>query len=163
MKAPRLKAILAMIGERRGSLDLDHLATMSVADARAWLEELPGVGRKTSAAVLSFSTLRRAALPVDSHHHRVAQRTGLIPPKMGEGPSHDVLEAFLPDDWGAQAVYDHHQVFMRHGQRVCHWRRPDCDACIIRDLCPTGLGLDAERAERGLQAATSRDQQTLPL
>ena len=41
MKAPRLKTILTLIGERRGRLDLDHLAEMSVTDARAWLEELP--------------------------------------------------------------------------------------------------------------------------
>jgi endonuclease-3 len=45
-----------------------------VAEARAWLETLPGVGPKTSAAVLLFSRLRLPALPVDSHHHRVAVR-----------------------------------------------------------------------------------------
>lgn len=138
MKAPRLKAILADITERRGALDLDHLADMPVDQARAWLEELPGVGPKTSAAVLSFSTLRRAALPVDSHHHRVAQRVGLIPPKMGVGPSHDALAALVPDDWDAQAVYDHHEVFMLHGQHVCHWRNPECGRCVILDLCPEG-------------------------
>ncbi len=48
-----------------------------------WLEELPGVGPKTSAAVLLFSRLRMPALPVDSHYHRVAQRIGLVGPKVG--------------------------------------------------------------------------------
>jgi HhH-GPD superfamily base excision DNA repair protein len=83
-KAPRIQQILRGITERRGGdLSLDFLADMPVTEARAWLEELSGVGPKTSATVLSFSTLRRPALPVDSHHHRVAQRTGLIPASIG--------------------------------------------------------------------------------
>ena len=138
MKAPRLKAILAAITERRGALDLDHLAAMSVPEARAWLEALPGIGPKTSAATLAFSALRRAALPVDSHHHRVAQRLGLIPDTMDVGPAHAALAALVPDDWDAQAVYDHHEVFMLHGQHVCHWRRPACGDCVLLDLCPDG-------------------------
>ena len=146
MKAPRLQEILRLVTHERGALDLSHLSEMSVAGAREWLERLPGVGRKTSAAVLSFSDLRRAALPVDSHHHRVAQRLGLIPRKMGVGPSHDVLEAYLPDDWDAQAVYDHHQVFMRHGQKVCHWRAPDCEGCALLDMCPEGRARTAPAA-----------------
>ena len=50
-----------------------------------WLERLPGVGPKTSAAVLLFSRLRMPAMPVDSHHHRVAARLGLIPESVGTG------------------------------------------------------------------------------
>ena len=138
MKAPRLQMILRAITERRGALNLDHLADMPVPEARRWLEELPGVGPKTSAATLSFSTLRRAALPVDSHHHRVAQRVGLIPDTMDVGPSHAALAELVPDDWDAQAVYDHHEVFMLHGQHVCHWRSPKCAHCVLLDLCPEG-------------------------
>ena len=138
MKAARLKTILHAITRARGGLDLDHLAAMPEAEARAWLEALPGVGPKTSAAVLSFSTLRRRALPVDSHHHRVAQRVGLVPDNVDVGPSHGRLAALVPDGWDAQAVYDHHEVFMLHGQHVCHWRRPRCEACVILDLCPEG-------------------------
>lgn len=76
-KAPRLQQILSLITERCGTLSLDFLADMDVTAARKWLEELPGVGPKTSAAVLSFSSLRAKALPVDSHHFRVAVRWGL--------------------------------------------------------------------------------------
>ena len=138
MKAPRLQQILRAITELRGALDLDHLAAMPVPMARNWLEALPGVGPKTSAAVLSFSTLRRAALPVDSHHHRVAQRVGLIPERMDVGPSHDALAELMPSGWDAQTVYDHHEVFMLHGQHVCHWRNPQCTDCVLLDLCPEG-------------------------
>lgn len=134
-KAPRIKQVLQAVSDQRGQLSLDHLAEMSVPEARAWLEAIPGVGPKTSAAVLSFSTLRRRALPVDSHHHRVAVRLGLIPESVAVGPSHRVLEAQLPADWDAQQVYDNHEVLMLHGQKICHYRRPECDRCCLRDLC----------------------------
>ncbi|HEU4622523.1 MAG TPA: hypothetical protein VFS42_09875 [Burkholderiaceae bacterium] len=137
-KAPRLQHVLKLITERRGELSLDFLKDLPVANARAWLEELPGVGPKTSAAVLSFSELRGAALPVDSHHHRVAIRTGLIPADLAVGPSHAVLERLLPGSWDAQQIYDHHQVLMRHGQRVCFARKPACHRCVVMALCPEG-------------------------
>ncbi|HEV7255780.1 MAG TPA: Fe-S cluster assembly protein HesB [Mesorhizobium sp.] len=137
-KAPRIQAVLRAITARAGRLDLGFLAALPVAEARAWLETLPGVGAKTSAATLSFSTLRRRALPVDSHHHRVAQRTGLIGEGVAVGPSHAILEALLPEDWDAQAVYDHHEVMMLHGQKCCFFRNPACTRCVVLDLCPTG-------------------------
>ena len=86
-------------------MSLDFLADLSVPEARLWLEGLPGVGPKTSAAVLAISRLHRRTLPVDSHHHRVAIRLGLIPATVAVGPSHALLEAMLPPDWSAQQVY----------------------------------------------------------
>lgn len=137
-KAPRLQAILRAITDLRGELSLDFLAEMPVIEAREWLEDLPGVGPKTSAAVLLFSTLRRPALPVDSHHHRVAVRLGLIPEKVSVGPAHALLEAQLPEDWSAQQVYDNHEALMLHGQKVCFPRGPKCGKCVVLDLCPFG-------------------------
>lgn len=137
-KALRLKEVLADVTRRRGELSLEFLRELPVADARAWLEELPGVGPKTSAAVLLFSNLRRPALPVDSHHHRVALRLALIPPRTGPGPAHARLAALLPPDWGAQDVYDHHELLMFHGQRCCFDRNPACGRCVLLDVCPTG-------------------------
>ena len=140
-KAPRLQQVLRLIGERRdGNLSLDFLEAMSVPDARAWLEQLPGVGPKTSAATLAFSRLRKAALPVDSHHHRVAQRLGLIGPNVDVGPAHALLEAQLPPDWTAQQVYDNHEVLMLHGQKVCFFSNPACGRCVVLDLCSFGQG-----------------------
>ncbi|HYW31418.1 MAG TPA: hypothetical protein VE869_07935 [Gemmatimonas sp.] len=140
-KAPRIQAVLGGISERSGALSLDFLADMSVPAARAWLEALPGVGPKTSAATLLFSRLRMPALPVDSHHHRVAIRLELIPAKLDVGRAHAVLEAQLPEGLTAQQVYDNHEVLMLHGQRCCFHRAPACKRCIVYDLCPTGQAL----------------------
>ena len=132
-KAPRVQRVLREITARRGGdLSLDFLAGLSVDEARAWLEELPGVGPKTSAAVLAFSGLRRRALPVDSHHHRVAVRVGLVGPHVTVAAAHDLLEAQLPAEWDAQQVYDNHEVLMLHGQRCCYFEGPACHRCVLR-------------------------------
>lgn len=136
-KAPRLKSVLEAITsapETKG-LSLEELAGWPSSRAQAWLQQFKGVGPKTSAAVLLFSRLRVPALPVDSHHHRVAQRLGLIQESMAVGPSHDLLAALIPAEWGAQAVYDHHEVLMLHGQNCCFWRNPACGRCSVYDLC----------------------------
>ena len=140
-KAPRIQAVLRAIAERRGGLDehsLDFLAELPAPEARTWLEAIPGVGPKTSAAVLLFSRLRIAALPVDSHHHRVAVRLGLIPASVDVGPSHAILAAQLPPEWDAQTVYDNHEALMLHGQRCCFHHNPACGRCPVLELCPTG-------------------------
>ncbi len=138
-KAPRIQAMLREISERCGGpCDLSFLADMPVAEARAWLESLNGVGPKTSAATLLFSTLRIPAMPVDSHHHRVAQRLGLISAKTGPDAAHAQLAALLPPDWDAQQVYDHHEAFMYHGQKCCYFQTPACGRCVVLDQCPFG-------------------------
>ncbi|RYG34811.1 Fe-S cluster assembly protein HesB [bacterium] len=143
MKAPRLQSVLGEILSRRGELSLDFLAQMDPQDALAWLEGIKGVGPKTAAATISFSRLRMRALAVDSHHHRVAQRLALIPPKMGEGPAHRYLVDMLPEEWTPQQVYDDHEIFMLHGQKICHWRKPACDRCVLADICPSAFKVDA--------------------
>jgi endonuclease-3 len=157
-KAPRLQAVLHAIEERHGSLSLDFLESMPVEEARAWLESIPGIGPKTSAAVLSFSALRKAALPVDSHHHRVAQRTGLIPLSTAVGPSHAALAALLPEHWDAQQIYDNHEVMMLHGQRCCFFKNPACHRCTVLDLCPVGQGrVEGKRVSSVRSEALSND------
>jgi endonuclease-3 len=145
-KAPRLQQILRIITEKCGRLTLDFLTGMEVKEARRWLEGLPGVGPKTSAAVISFSSLRGKALPVDSHHFRVAVRLGIIEEKIGEAKAHRVLEDLLPENFTAQEVYDNHQVMMKHGQKVCFYFNPACESCVLLDLCPTGKRNVAERS-----------------
>ena len=126
-----------------------------------WLERLPGVGPKTSAAVLSFSRLHRRALPVDSHHHRVAVRLGLIPASVAVGPSHALLEAQLPPDWTAQQVYDNHEVLMLHGQRCCFHHQSRLPP--LRRAGPyarSGLG-EFDRGARGYIACVHLNKQAV--
>ena len=135
VKAPRIQEVLQEVKNRRGELSLDFLGDLSVPEAREWLESMRGVGAKTSAAVLSFSRLRMPALVVDTHHQRVAQRLGVVPGKASLERCARLLQEYLPDGYDGQQVYDAHQAYMRHGQRICTWRAPLCGKCAVRHLC----------------------------
>ena len=134
IKAPRIKAVLQDIRERRGSLDLDFLGEMPLEDAKQWLRELPGVGPKTAAIVLSFA-LGMPAMPVDTHIHRVSRRLGLIGPKVTADQAHDILEPSVPPE----RVFALHVHIIAHGRQVCRARRPMCDRCVLSERCPSAF------------------------
>jgi endonuclease-3 len=129
-KGPRIQEALLKISEERGALSLDFLAELPLEEARAWLTGLKGVGPKTAAIVLLFS-LGRPAFAVDTHVHRVSRRLGLIGERVSAEKAHELLEALIPTDW----YYALHLNIIRHGRQVCHARKPDCQACVLRDLC----------------------------
>ena len=135
-KAARIPDILRYIKTyNKGVLSLDFLTTMPIQTARQWLENIPGVGAKTSAAVLNFSTLRLPALVADSHHFRVVERLGFVTAKTPVSEAAYQLEQYLPKDWKGREYYDHHEALMYHGQHCCHYKDPACGRCPIRQYC----------------------------
>ncbi len=131
VKAPRIKAVLEAIERDRGELCLDFLGSLPLADARAYLTSLGGVGPKTAACVLLFA-LGMPALPVDTHVHRVSKRLGLIGPTVSAEAAHSLLEAaILPAE-----MYDAHMLLIRHGRMTCKALLPRCDACPLAEVCP---------------------------
>jgi endonuclease III len=133
-KAPRIQQVLRIVRERTGGFDLRFLKSMSTSEARAWLTSLPGVGPKTASCVLLFA-LEMNAMPVDTHVHRVALRLGLVPTGTSAIRTQDLLEALLPAD----SLYDAHVLMIRHGRATCVARRPACQRCVLRDICPSVL------------------------
>jgi endonuclease-3 len=131
-KAPRIQAVLAEVHDAtNGSWDLSFLNEWPLEQARQWLIDLPGIGRKTAAIVLLFG-FGRPALPVDTHVHRVALRLGLLPPRTDVERAHALLEASLrPDE-----MYPFHVELIRHGRDTCRAPRPICGLCPLTDVCP---------------------------
>jgi endonuclease-3 len=144
VKAPRIKQILQQIRKQRGSLNLRFLKKMPVAEAKEWLQSLPGVGPKTAACVLLFS-LGKPVLPVDTHIHRVAKRVGLIDYRVSAEKAHEILGSMVP----AEDVYQFHIHMIEHGRRVCKAQRPRCHECILVKVCPTGQALLEAKHEQG--------------
>lgn len=129
-KAPRIKAALQFITQSQGSLTLDFLRDMPVAEARAWLTQIHGVGLKTASIILLFS-LGRPAFPVDTHVHRTTSRLGLIPPKTSAEKAHLLLEKELPPE----TYLDAHLNLIRLGREICHAGRPECAVCPLAEMC----------------------------
>lgn len=139
-KSPLLQGALRAITAMRRRIELDFLERMPVEPALAWLERLPGVGRKVSAATLNFSTLRMRALVVDTHHLRVARKLGLVRPRATQAEAYRRLMPRLPISWGAARLDDHHQLMKRLGQTICRADGSRCFECPLSDLCPSARG-----------------------
>jgi endonuclease-3 len=137
IKAPWLKAALMGITARYGSLTLDFLAKYRTEKIRSWLEQFEGVGAKTSAAVVNFSSLRRRAICVDSHHLRVTQRLGLTR-RADAATTEERLMKMVPEDWDAEKLDEHHSLIKIHGQTLCTFAEPRCGSCPLLNRCPYG-------------------------
>jgi endonuclease-3 len=145
IKAPRIRRVLQDIRAELGGYDLSFLSEMSVADARAWLTSLDGVGPKTASCVLLFS-LDMPAMPVDTHVHRVTSRLGLIPAGTSAEKAHALLEEIIPAD----ETFAAHMLFIQHGRLTCHARRPKCSVCVLVQCCPAAHAfLSDEREQHG--------------
>lgn len=136
--AERLKACLTDLIERRGAVDLSHLERMDTGDAMDWLEQLPGVGRKIAAGVMNASTLDRRAIVLDSHHRRILQRMGLVPPKASTARAFDAIMPAMPEEWSAADYDEHHLLMKKLGQTWCRPSSPACSDCPAQALCETG-------------------------
>ena len=131
-KAPRIQRILAAISDS-GSMDLSWLADAPLDQARDYLCELPGVGRKTAACVLLFS-YGRPDVPVDTHVHRVGTRLGLFRPGASLDECHDEMLRLSAD----ADPLESHVALIRHGRRTCVARSPGCGGCPLLRICPHG-------------------------
>ena len=101
----------------------------AVPAARAVLETLPGVGRKTANVVLNVA-FGEETFAVDTHVFRVGNRTGMAP---GKTPLEVelTLERIVPPRY---RIHAHHWLIL-HGRYVCKAQRPLCETCVINDLC----------------------------
>ncbi len=96
---------------------------------RAALEALPGVGRKTANVVLNMA-FGEPTIAVDTHIFRIGNRTGLAPGKTPFDVEQKLL-AVVPD---AYKLHAHHWLIL-HGRYICLARKPQCEKCLIADLC----------------------------
>ncbi|CAN5465613.1 endonuclease III [soil metagenome] len=136
-KAVQLKGSLEEITRRYGSLTLDFLAQYRTDKIRTWLEQFPGVGPKTSGAVVNFSTLRRRALCMDTHHLRVVQRLGLTA-RADAKTTEERLMRIVPEDWSAEKMDEDHQLVKQLGQTICTFADPKCRQCPLVAICKHG-------------------------
>jgi len=132
VKAPYIKGVLEKIYAARGEPSIDFLRDMPTQEALDWLMDLPGVGIKTASLVLLFC-FSKPVMPVDTHVHRVAQRVGLIGPKVTPNMAHAQLLALLPPD--PYVLFNFHIANLKHGQKICVWGTPHCERCPLTDIC----------------------------
>jgi endonuclease-3 len=122
---------------RTKAKNLHGMATILVRDhggqvpaVQDELVKLPGVGRKTANVVLG-DAFGITGITVDTHVGRLSRRLGLTrhtdPVKVEK-----VLNSLVPQaEW---TRFSHRLIY--HGRQVCHARKPQCEGCTLRPLCP---------------------------
>lgn len=122
-KATAIRKTAAALLEKHAGMIPKSLAELSA---------LPGVGRKTANVVLSNAFHIHEGVVVDTHVGRLAQRLGLTEHHQPLKIEQDLMKLFPQKEWG---ILSHWLIF--HGRRRCAARRPDCESCELRTICPS--------------------------
>lgn len=98
------------------------------------LLKLPGVARKTANVVLAHAYDIHMGVTVDTHVKRLSHRLGLTEYTDPVRIERDLMK-LLPqpewENWSIRLIY--------HGRAVCNARNPQCDRCVLADLCPSAV------------------------
>ena len=101
----------------------------TVPDTREKLMTLPGVGRKTANVVLNV-VFGKPTMPVDTHLLRISPKIGLA-----EGDTPEKVEKSLCERIPEEFMQHAHHWLILHGRYVCTARAPNCENCLIKDIC----------------------------
>ena len=116
-------------------------------DEALTLRALPGIGRYTAGALLSFAFGRDVAV-LDTNVRRVLSRVFLGQRRTarlrGEKALWELAESLVPAGRG----YDFNQAIMDFGATWCTPRRPRCPVCPMRQFCASVAPAPAAAARR---------------
>lgn len=101
-----------------------------VPNDRAYLENLPGVGRKTTNVVLS-NLYDENCIAVDTHVSRVSKRLNIAAPNDNVLIIEKKLNKFFSKD---KLNRLHHQLVL-FGRYYCKAKNPLCESCKLKDMC----------------------------
>ena len=93
------------------------------------LKMLRGVGEKTANVVIA-NAYDTPAIAVDTHVFRVSNRLGIASGKTPHAVQSQLESNFPRDFW-----IDLHHSLVLHGRYVCKARKPDCNACRLKQYC----------------------------
>ncbi len=112
------------------------------------LEELPGIGRSTAAAIASFCFNERVAI-LDGNVRRVISRVCAFDADLSVAKHQEDLwelaTALLPGPRSAGNMPQYTQGLMDLGAIVCHRKNPACGSCPVRSVCAAALAGNPER------------------
>jgi len=98
------------------------------------LTALKGVARKTANIVLGNAFGIVEGIAVDTHVWRLAHRLGFSEEKYRDKIERDLMGVFPREKWLAV-----NYLLIEHGRRVCDAKKPDCEGCVLSELCPSAF------------------------
>lgn len=105
-----------------------------VPNDRVYLENLPGVGRKTTNVVLS-NIYNEPLIAVDTHVARVSKRLGIASENDDVYKIEKKLNEYFPKEKLSRL---HHQLVL-FGRYYCKAVKPECSTCKLKNVCKKNL------------------------
>ncbi|MBD2081916.1 endonuclease III [Leptolyngbya sp. FACHB-17] len=122
-KAKNIQAACCIIMEKYGG---------EVPRSMEDLTSLPGVARKTANVVSAHAFGVNLGVTVDTHVKRLSYRLGLTKNTEPVKVERDLMKLLPQPDWENWSIR-----LVYHGRAVCNARNPQCDCCVLADLCPS--------------------------
>jgi endonuclease-3 len=121
-KSKSLLGMSAAVSQRHGG---------NIPQTMEELVKLPGVGRKTANVVLGNAFNIDEGVVVDTHVTRLSQRLGLSRAEDPVKIERELMALYPRSQW---TMLSH--LLISHGRAICDARRPQCEKCVVNDLCP---------------------------
>lgn len=135
-KVKFIQGSLQFIYEKFGRIDETDFASMSDWELDQFLQELPGVGKKTAACILMY--VRGADIfPADTHCLRVLDRLGIFKDfgLVWRQEDHKKAQKELPLLLMPPHIRsDLHRNLVMLGKEICK-QTPECDRCELKKFC----------------------------
>ena len=131
-KAKNIQAACRLLVEKYGG---------QVPKRMELLLELPGVARKTANVVLGHAYGINMGVTVDTHVKRLSYRLGLTEQTDPIRVERDLMPLLPQEDWENWSIR-----LIYHGRAICKARKPECDRCVLADLCPSAYIIPAPNA-----------------
>ena len=95
------------------------------------LTSLAGVGRKT-ANVIRGNIFNEPSIVVDTHVKRISNKLGFTKETDPVKIEFDLMKKLPKDRWILCNIH-----LIRLGRTICKAPTPDCEACFLKELCPS--------------------------
>ncbi len=95
------------------------------------LTSLAGVGRKT-ANVIRGNIYHEPSIVVDTHVKRISRKLGFTKEEDPEKIEFELMRVLPKDHW---ILFNIHIITL--GRTICTARNPQCEACFLREYCPS--------------------------
>ena len=128
-KAPQIQNMLKEMKAKYGNLNLDFFHKKSNDEIYEELLQHSGLGVKTISCVLAFA-MGRSVFPVDTHVHRILNRTGIVQTNTAE-KTFEAATEILPDE----EKVSFHTNLIKFGRNYCRAVNPLCNKCFIYKDC----------------------------
>jgi endonuclease-3 related protein len=141
-KARKLKALAVYLGSRFND-DLDAMGHVGLADLRAELLDVHGIGEETADGILLYA-VGVPSFVIDAYTRRLFARLGLAPVSDRYADYQRLFETNLsaePDLFG-----EYHALVVHHGKMTCR-KQPGCQDCCLLDVCSTGRNTTSQQLE----------------